>query len=116
MAIVYSVAEPTPATPLVPLQSHGNHRIRVVELDADGGAYTVGGDSVTAASVGLNRIEYGDATVKVQGATTIVLPAVTLIPQTDGSVLVKLWATTGAELAAVAPGTALIIQARLYGK
>ena len=72
----------------------GNRRVKIVNLTASGN-YVTGGDSITAAALGLRRIE---SFIPNGGATdgTVQYPAVPVFAANNSSVSVKLFESGGA--------------------
>lgn len=110
MAATYAVADLAVTVPQQP-RSVGAER-SVVKLLTASGTYTTGGDAITAASVGLNRIYHGTLTVHTADASAVVQAV--LVPQASGSALVKLNAAA-AEIANAVDVAGLVLQATIYG-
>lgn len=90
-----TVANPSPNPGL---GSAGNCRVGIKEVTFDS-AYATGGEPLTAAQMGLTRIAYGYAAVKTPAAAGNSVE-IAVVPQTDGSALLKCVAAA-AEVAVV---------------
>lgn len=79
------------------------------DLKSDGGTYTVGGDTVTGAALGLTSLLWADCT----GSTgQIVVP----LPQANGSLKIKLFSAVGTENTAAAVAATIWLQCDIYGR
>lgn len=91
--------------------SHGNQIATVTDVTADG-SYAAGGAPVTAAALGLAFVQSGVANILTSAATGNAVDAA-VIPQTDGSIKLKLNAAA-AEVANAA-GTGLVVRVLAFG-
>jgi hypothetical protein len=82
MAVAVAAPSPDPG-----LGSAGNYRVGIKEVTFDN-SYPTGGEPLTAAQMGLTRIRYGIAQIKTTAAAGNTVE-VQLIPQADGSALLK---------------------------
>ena len=80
----------------VPYEIIGNKRLTVTDVTVDTSAHS-GGYAITAAQLGLTKVDRGQAAIKTVSGTTNVTSAVVL-PQTDGSILLKTYDETPAEV------------------
>ncbi len=83
--------------------SPGNKKLRVCDVQLTGGAnYTTGGETVTLAAVGLKRIDQvlnGGFARNAAGTTAV---AVAVAYQTNGTVKLQVYASSGSEQSASA--------------
>jgi hypothetical protein len=71
----------------------GNLRTTVTDVTADA-SYAAGGFPLTAAQLGLGQVVFGLCSITTPSGTGTAVDAV-LVPQTDGSVKLKLVTATG---------------------
>lgn len=96
------------------LGSAGSRRVAVKDVTFDS-SYPTGGESIAAVDFGLTRIAFGTATVKTATvAAGGTVASVAVIPQSDGSALLKCSSTT-AEIANATDLSALVVTVVIWG-
>jgi len=83
-----------------------------VTMDDD---YTTGGKAVTAAQLGLSAVYSGQVEVGTSASGADDFANVALIPQTNGSVLLKSHISSGAESSSSADQTGVVLRVTAQG-
>ena len=94
----------------------GNKRCRIRDVQLTAGAnYTTGGETITAKSVGLNKIEHANALSLATTTAGSTHRAVSFIYQTDGSVKMQVSTTASAEAASNSDQSTFTVRVEFRG-